>query len=322
MSIWAALGLFVVGLLVVLYFAGKLVDGAVGTARGFGMATFVVSVIFIGFDPENLAVGAVAAAEGVSGIALGSIIGAAMVTIALALGITALIVPLRFERTPTRVLALPVVAVFLFGALCLDGTLGRVDGALLLLAYAAAVVVIWYLGRRGERIEPAGGGKGEREAAPRSRWKALGLLVLSLAAIVGGSELLVTASKTIIEQLGISDTVYGMTILSLVISIEELARELPAARRGRPEISLGNVVGSVFAFFLMNAGIIAMVTPVPVSRVVLTFHLPAALVTTIAVVLLTARKEIPRWAGGLLVLLYVAFVAGSYLLAPGMAGTR
>lgn len=76
------LGLFVAGLVLVVYFAEKLVEGAVGTSLGLGISTFLVSVIFIGFDPDNLSVGAVASFEGVAGIAVGSIVGAAMVAIA------------------------------------------------------------------------------------------------------------------------------------------------------------------------------------------------------------------------------------------------
>jgi cation:H+ antiporter len=90
MNAIVSIALFVAGLVLVIYFAEKLVKGAVGTSLGFGISAFLVSVIFIGFDPENLAVGAVGSFEGIAGIALGSIIGAAMVAIALAFGITAL----------------------------------------------------------------------------------------------------------------------------------------------------------------------------------------------------------------------------------------
>lgn len=68
--------------------------------------------------------------------------------------------------------------------------------------------------------------------------------------------MLVKGSGTIISRLGISDTIFGMTILAFLVSIEELAREPPAAMKGRPEISFWNVVGSILAFFLFNAGII------------------------------------------------------------------
>ena len=80
--------LFVLGLGLIIYCAEQLVKGAIGTSLRFGMSTFLVSVIFISFDPENLFLGAVASYEQAAGLALGSIIGATMVAIALAFGIT------------------------------------------------------------------------------------------------------------------------------------------------------------------------------------------------------------------------------------------
>lgn len=321
MSLLLAVLLFIAGLALVVYFSEKLVEGVVGTAAGFGLSAFLISVVFIGFDPENLFVGAAGSVEGSAGIALGSVIGAAMVAVALAFGLTALIVPLRFEEAPRSTLAVPPLAVLLFGALALDGRLARLDGVLLLIGYVAAVAFLARQARRGADVTPReavsemlGG-----ELQDMSRWKALGLLVLSLIAIVGGSELLVQSSKTLIGALGLSDTTFGMTILALLVSIEELARELPAALKGRPEISFGNVVGSVLAFFLFNAGLIALVRPVAVGSQTLQFYLPVCLGTVVGVSLFMLRKTVPRWAGVVLVLLYVLFVLGGYV--PGLAGT-
>jgi cation:H+ antiporter len=303
--------LFVIGLGLVIAFAERLVKGALGTSLGFGVSPFLVSVIFIGFDPENLAVGAVGALEGMAGIALGSIIGAAMVAVALAFGVTALCVPMTFGQAPKQVLAVPILAGLLLGLLCLDGQLSRGDGAVLLLGFVLSIFYLLRLSKRGLDISPTGeGAETLEETEAIGKWRSLGLLVLSLVAIIVGSEMLVASSKTIIASLGLSDTVFGMTILALVVSIEELARELPAALQGRPEISFGNVVGSILAFFLCNAGIIAMVQPVPVSDQVLRFYLPLCLITIVVVSLFMLRKQIPRWAGAVLVGLYLLFVAG------------
>jgi cation:H+ antiporter len=152
-----------------------------------------------------------------------------------------------------------------------------------------------------------------------NRWKAVGLLVFALVAIVVGSEMLVEGSKTVIEQLGLSDTFFGMVILALLVSIEEVARELPAALRGHPEISFGNVVGSALAFFLFNAGLIALVRPVEIGRPTLRFYLPVALATTIVISLFMVRKAVPRWAGAVLVALYALFVVGGYLTSETQA---
>jgi cation:H+ antiporter len=99
-TIAVALGLCLVGLALVIWSAERLVEGVVGTSLGFGVSAFVVSVVFVGFDPENLAVGAVGAVQGLPGIAAGSVIGAAMVAVGLAFGVTALLAPMRFARAP------------------------------------------------------------------------------------------------------------------------------------------------------------------------------------------------------------------------------
>lgn len=315
MSLPIALLLFVLGLGLVLFFAELLVEATVGTAHGFGLSAFLISAVFIGFDPENLAVGAAGAYEGMAGIALGSILGAAMVALALALGITALIVPLHFQRVPRRILLVPVGAVLLLGGLSLDGLLSRLDGALLLAGYALAVAVLYRESRRGNDIQPAESVESVvEETHDWSRGKAVGLFVLSLMAIIGGSELLVMASETLIQQIGLSETVFGMTVLALVVSIEEVARELPAALKGRPDISFGNVVGSALAFFLFNAGLIALVRPVVVNPITRHFYLPMVVGTVLVTALLMLRNALPRWAGALLLALYVIFAAGGYLL--------
>ncbi len=310
MSLPLAFVLFIVGLGLVLYFAEKLVSAVVGTAVAFRASAFWISVVFVGFDPENLAVGATGSYEGLFGIALGSVIGATMVAIALALGVTALVVPLQFGEAPRRILLVPVAAVALASGLMVDRALSRVDGVILLLGYVVAVVYLLRLKRGGVDIKPGGEVQETLEKEkPAGRWKSLGLLVLSLAAIVVGSEMVISASRRFIAGLGWSDTLFGMTLLAFLISIEELARELPAAIRKRPDITYGNVAGSVLAFFLFNLGVIALVRPIRVDAQTLTFYLPICAGTVVLTSLLVATRRVPRWAGALLVAVYAAFVA-------------
>jgi len=314
MGLAVAIPLFVVGLGLVIFFAEQLVKGLVGTSTSFGISAFLISVIFLGFDPENLAVGATGSYEQVAGIALGSVIGAAMVATALAFGVTALFAPMRFEQVPRQILIAPILAVLLFGGLSLDGQLSRLDGGILLLGFVAAIAYLIWLNRQGFDIEPTGevAETLEKENLP-SRWKSVGLLVVSLVAIVIGSEMLVTSSEALITRIGISDTIFGMTILALLVSIEELARELPAALKGRAEISFGNVVGSILAFYLFNAGIIALVRAVPISNQVLHFYWPVSLATVVVLSVFMLRKRVSRWAGAVLVALYGFFVIGGFV---------
>lgn len=314
MSLWLAIAMFIGGLALVIYFAEKLVAGVVGTAAGFGLSVFWISVVFVGFDPENLAVGVTGSYEQVSGFALGSVVGAAMVAVALALGVTALIVPLAFEQVPRRILLVPVLAVALAWGLMLDGELSRLDGGILLLGYVAAVGYLLRLNRRGVDIK-AGGEVAEtlEKLGERSRWKALGLMLLSLVAIVVGSEMLVTASSSLLARLGWTDTLFGMTVLAFLISVEEVARSLPAALNKRPDITYGNVLGSVLAFFLFNAGVIALVRPVPVDEQTQWFYMPVCVATVVLTSIVMATRKVPRWIGGILVAIYTAFIGYGFV---------
>lgn len=315
MDIMITLIFFGVGLGLIISFAEQLVKGVVGTSMGFGLPTSLLSVIFIGFDPDNLAVGTVASAEGVSGIALGSILGGAMVAVALAFGISAIAAPMTFAQVPPQVIAVQMLAVVLLAALATDGQLSRVNGGILLVAFGLTVFYLVRLGRRGLDIKPSGevGHRLQKGNIP-GKWPSLSLFILSLVAIVVGSEMLVSGAQSLLMRFQISDLPFGMTILAFLVSIKELERELPAARQGRPDISFGNVLGAILAFFLCNAGIIALVRPVPIDRAVLTFYLPLAFITTAVVSGFMLTKHIPRWAGGVLILLYAVFVTGGWFL--------
>jgi cation:H+ antiporter len=213
------------------------------------------------------------------------------------------------------VLVVPIAAVSLLFVLSIDGQLSRLDGGILFAAFIMSILFLIYLSKKGLDIKATGEvAETFEEAEELDRWRSLGLFVISLAAIIVGSQMVVSGSEGIIGVLGLTETLFGMTILALLVSIEELARELPAALKGRPEISYGNVAGSILAFFLFNAGIIAMVRPIAVNQEVLTFYLPVCLFTVVVVSLFMLRKRVSRWAGAVLLVLYGIFFAGGYLL--------
>ncbi len=138
--------------------------------------------------------------------------------------------------------------------------------------------------------------------------------MVALGGIIGGSELLVVSAQSVINKFGLSETFFGFIVLAFLVSIEELARELPAALKGHAEISYGNVVGSILAFFLFNAGIMVLVRPVPVTPPVPWVNGSFVLGTLLLITYLMHRKKIPRWAGFLLVITYVSFSIVNYYL--------
>ena len=315
MNIFLSILLFIAGLVIVIYFAEQLVKGVVGTSLNFGISSFLISVIFIGFDPENLFVGAAGTVNDLPGIALGSIIGAAMVAVALAFGITVLFVPLKFKSVPIQIVWIPNAAIVLYAILGLDGILSRIDGAILELAFVLFIFYLIWQNRRGIDIKAQGEvAESLGKAGKLNKSKSVGILIISIIAITAGSEMLVEGSKTIISKLQLSDTVFGMTILAFLISIEEIARELPAAKKGKPDISFGNILGSILAFFLCNAGIISLIKPVSIGQKALWFYLPLCFFTVIVLSVFMLIRKIPRWAGGIFVGLYFVFLLMGYFI--------
>ena len=314
MSLLVGLGMFGSGLALVLVLSERLVESTIGVSHHAELSAFLISVVFIGFDPENLAVGAVASHGGSTGIALGTIVGSAMVALALAFGITALIVPLDFEQAPRRILVLPVAAVAALTLLALDGRLSRGDGALLLLGYVGAVGLMVHWEREGLHVAPTAAVESEVEdESSRGVGRSVAWFVASLIGIVVGSELLVRGARPLITALGWTETAFGMTLLALLVSVEEVARELPAALKGRPDITYGNVLGSALAFFGFNAGVIALVRPVAVDPLTQYFYLPVCAGTVLLIALLMGQRRVPRWGGALLVVAYVLFAAGPFV---------
>lgn len=120
-----------------------------------------------------------------------------MVAVALAFGIAGVVAPMRFGEVPRRVLAVPVLGALLLGGLALDGQLSRIDGAVLLLGYAAAVGYLMCLSRQGVSIEASGEVAKEMcKAEHLGKAKSTRFLAISLVMVVAASELLVEAPPT------------------------------------------------------------------------------------------------------------------------------
>jgi cation:H+ antiporter len=195
--------------------------------------------------------------------------------------------------------------------LALDGQLSRVDGAVLLGAYAVAVGALLWWERQGIHVAATEAVEEEmEEEGPSGLGKAIAWFGASLAGVIVGSELFIRGARPLISALGWTDTLFGMTLLALLVSVEEVARELPAALKGRPDVTFGNVVGSALAFFCFIAGIIALVHPVLVAAITRQFYLPVCAGAVLLIALLMAGQRVPRWGGVLLLLVYGVFVAG------------
>ncbi|WP_115863263.1 sodium:calcium antiporter [Halorussus litoreus] len=153
---------------------------------------------------------------------------------------------------------------------------------------------------------------------PAAGWLWLGLAVLALVGIVAASMLLEAGSEVVIEGFGIEGTVFGATVLTLILTFEDVMLTLEPVRRGVPEIGVGNVIGSVLFSVTGNVGVIMLLSDLAISASVLTFHLPAVIVVTALAASFFYEGRVKRWHGVLLGGLYVAYWAIALVVFGGV----
>ncbi|MDP8932161.1 MAG: hypothetical protein M3O70_27225 [Actinomycetota bacterium] len=270
------------------------------------MAPFVLTALVSGFELENLAAGIAANAKGFPDAAAGTFLGG---TTFLAFGVTglaAVISPLRADVPPVSILwaaASPVALV----AVAVDGEVSRLDGALLVLWFAAVMFAITRTGRHLLVENP------ERE--PGKKYPLLRLLG-GLALLSVGGEILGEGIRTAIARFGVSQTLLGNTIVAASVEAEELGRVAVPAKRGRADVAIGNIVGTLVHFIAFNAGVIALVRPLHLERESLYLHLPVAVASVLTMTLLiVGRKGIGRLAGAVLLVFYVGYLVAAVAVA-------
>lgn len=312
----------------VLLIAGgeSLVRGAASLARKLGMSSLVVGLTVVAFTTSapELAVSADAALSGHAGLAVGNVVGSNIANILLVLGASALFLPLLVNSQVVRA-DIPVMAVLSVAALlmALDGSLGRLDGALLFAALVVYVAVTVTASRRraaatAATASPAADDPGP--TAPPERPLAVDILfvLLGTALLVAGARLLVYGASEIAAALGVSDLLIGLTVVAVGTSLPELVTCVVAVARGERDMAVGNIVGSNVFNLGAVLGLAAVIAPggIDVAPSALRFDLP--IMVAVALVLLpiaVTGLDVSRWEGVLLVGFYVAYVAFLVLAA-------
>jgi len=296
-----AIALLVAGVVVVVAGAELFFDGLVDTATRMRVSPIVLTVVISGLELENLAAGIAANAKGLPGAAAGTFLGG---TTFLALGVAgggAMIAPLR-PGLPLRVLiwtALGPLPLLLLG---LDGQLSRVDGGVLVVWFVIALVAMATAAPR--EFEASTQRPPRRFAAQR--------MIAGLGVLTAGGALLGESLRRVVEHVGVSDTVLGNTVVAAAVEAEEIARPVVAARQGRGDLGLANVAGTIVHFVAFNAGVIALVKPLPLEGPSLWLHLPvAAGAAGLFSLIAWKRGGLGRTEGVFLLCLYAGYVAGA-----------
>lgn len=262
MKLILAIILLVAGFVMLIKGADWFVEGAAGIAARFGIPQLVIglTIVAMGTSAPEAAVSINAAMAGNAGITIGNIVGSNILNILLILGITAAITTVAVQHSTVK-WEMPFMHVITIVLAVLGFTGGEIvlwEGIVL---WALFLVYLGYLFRMAKN-----GTDEEEEGEMLPLWKQLLMLVIGLVCIVFGSDLTVDNATIIAEVLGMDDRLIGLTIVAFGTSLPELVTSVTAARKGKADIAIGNIVGSNIFNILFVVGTTALITPVAFAK--------------------------------------------------------
>lgn len=311
--------LLISGLLLILFGANWLVDGSTSIARKTGISEFVIgiTIVGIGTSTPEMVVSYFAAFQGQSEIALGNVIGSNIFNILMILGITTLIKPVTMSRE-NRLKDIPM-NILVTGALLIlwlvhsilgigQNQISRLEGLLMLIAFVAYLLMMFRSGNDNTEEE-------NEEIKTFSPAMAVIMIIGGLACLIGGGRVFVNSATAIAHYLNLSEKFIAITIMAAGTSLPELATCIVAARKGRNQMALGNVIGSNISNILLIVGGAALISPLSLSGI---SYMDFAVVMISSIVLLisayTFQKErIDRIEGMFFILIEIAYMVWLFI---------
>lgn len=322
--------ILLIGLAIIIKSADILIESTAKIARCYGVSTFIIGITVIAFGTSapELVVGLISAINKTNQLALGNIVGSSFANIALIVGIAATIFPLAVKDTIVK-REIPM----LFGAQAAltwmvlhDGNLSRIEGALLLFGFAGFLFYIIKNARKSIPISIDGEGdldtdgdgnmvERHNEVTKKTMLKLYVFSFLSLAGLFLGGTLAVNSSTKIATSLGLSETIIGLTVVSLATTLPEMITSLTAVRKKEPNIVLGNCIGSNLFNILLVLGASSVTNPIAVQGNMTLDMILMILLTVIVFVTALFIKRLPRVIGVLLIVGYVAYISYKVIAA-------
>lgn len=295
----------VIGIVLVLWGADRLTDGAVAVAEKMKMPQNVIglTIVAMGTSMPEFCVSLISALKGTSDLAVGNIVGSNIFNTLLIVGVSALVAPMSIMKTTVRKdIPFALVASALLLIMCLDGDISRIDAAILF----AMFLIFMYITLRGAKAQ--GTDVEEKEKKPMATWLSVVWILVGLACLIGGSNLFVDGATVVATKLGVSEAVIGLTIVAGGTSLPELATSVVSARKGNSGIAIGNVLGSNVFNILAILGLTGMISPMTLKGITMT-DLSMMVISIILIWLFSFTKyKIERWEGAILTAVFVGYI--------------
>ena len=288
-----------------------LLRAAVGTSNRFAIPKFIIGMTVVSFATSlpELIVSVRSALAGYPDLALGNVVGSNIANLGLVLGVVLLFTRIQVTKSFYQSdWPMMFIASIILWAFIQNGTITELEGLALV---TLLILMLFYLLRRKEHADFVADDLESLLSWP----KILLLIVFGSAFLALGSDLLVNGAVNVASQLGVSERVIGITVVSVGTSVPELAASLVAIAKRENAISIGNLLGSNLFNILAVLGITALIHPLTVvDHVLLDFDIYVMIgIAALLIPLVFSPKKMQiYWRDGLILLVvYIAFIANT-----------
>ncbi|AUO66270.1 calcium/sodium antiporter [Citrobacter freundii complex sp. CFNIH2] len=322
-----ATALLIIGLLLVVYGADRLVFAASILCRTFGIPPLIIgmTVVSIGTSLPEIIVSVAASLHGQLDLAVGTALGSNITNILLILGLAALLHPFTVHSDVLRrELPLMLLVSVVAGSVLYDGQLSRSDGIFLLLLAVLWLLFIVKIARLAERQGNDSLTREQVAELPREGGLPVAFLWLGIALIIMpmATRMVVDNATVIANYFAMSELTIGLTVIAIGTSLPELATAIAGVRKGENDIAVGNIIGANIFNLTIVLGLPALITPGDVNPLAFSRDYSVMLLVSIIFALVCWRRprQSSRGAGVLLTGGFIVWLATLYWLSPLLVG--
>lgn len=298
----------IVGFVLLVKGADFFVDGAAGVARRFHVPSVIIglTIVALGTSLPEAAVSITASVTGSNALAISNVIGSNIFNTLVVVGASALITPFLIQRSVIkRDLTFNIFCTILLFVCIMTGEITRWMG----IGFLVILAVYLYVLIQDAMKNPAE----EEDEKQKEPWKLAAFLILGGAAIMVGGDLTVDSAKAIAAQLGMSENLIGLTVVSIGTSLPELVTSITAARKGESGLSIGNAIGSNILNILFILGLSSAISPLIANSLNL---IDTGILIAVAVLMFALAWSSPKMTrakGLIMIALYACFMVYTIL---------
>lgn len=312
------------GLALLVWSSDIFIDSAASIAQHLNIAPLIIGVVVLGFGtsaPEML-VAILASLDNSPGLAIGNVVGSNIANIGLILGITAIVSPIVIKSSLLKrefpiLLAISVIGIFLM----LDNDLDMTDGYILIVLLMVVMTWMIYANRTINPTDPLSDENLEelKEHPKMGLSKSWGLLLTGLVILILSAKMMVWGAVEIAHFFQVPDVIIGLTIIAIGTSLPELAAAINAAKKGKADLMIGNIIGSNLFNLLAVMSMPALIAPSLIENTTLLIDYPIMLALTVAMLLVALPRKgnavITKFEGSLLLISFVSYMLLLYFRA-------